>query len=450
MKTTVDVIVLGTGSAAQSVAYPCREAGWSVVVVDDHPFGGTCQLRGCDPKKVLVGVADLVDWSRRMQSKGVSAPDLSISWSDLIRFKRTFTDPAPASNEQSFVQAGITMRHGRTHFVDRTSVQVGDETLVGRHVVIATGARHATLGIPGEDLLTTSTQFLELDELPHRIVFVGGGYIAMEFAHIAARAGAQTQILHRGRRPLAAFDPDLVAELVQATQELGVDLQVNTAVTAIERQRNHLLVRVRLGEREQTIEADLVVHAAGRVPEIDDLHLETAGIAREKDGISVNEYLQSGTNPAVYAAGDAVASGGFPLTPVAGMQGGIVARNLLEGNRHTPNYTGIPSVVFTTPPLARVGLDEETAREQGLRFKTLHEDTSGWYSSRRVALPHTGFKTLVEEGTDRLLGAHLLGLHAEEVINLFALAIRTGLRASDLKEMIYAYPTSASDVSSMV
>jgi glutathione reductase (NADPH) len=450
VNTPVDVIVLGTGTAAQTVAYTCREAGWSVAVVDYHPFGGTCQLRGCDPKKVLVGVSELVDWSRRMQSKGVSAPGLSIAWPDLIRFKRTFTDPVPEQNEQSFAEAGIITRHGRAHFVDRTSVQVGEDTLVGRHVVIATGARHATLGIPGEEHLTTSTQFLELDELPRRIVFVGGGYIAFEFSHIPARAGAQVQVLHRGSRPLEKFDPDLVAQLVQTTRELGIEVQFNTAVTVIERQGDHLVVHARTGEQETMVEADLVVHAAGRVPEIDDLDLEVAGVAREKDGVSVNDYLQSVTNPAVYAAGDAVASGGFPLTPVAGMQGGILASNLLEGNRQTPNYTGIPSVVFTTPPLARVGLLEEAARAQGLRFTTHHEDTSGWYSSRRVALSHTGSKVLVEEGTDRILGAHLLGLHAEEVINLFALAIRTGLRAADLKQMVYAYPTSASDVNYML
>jgi glutathione reductase (NADPH) len=194
-----------------------------------------------------------------------------------------------------------------------------------------------------------------------------------------------------------------------------------------------------------------VVHAAGRVPEIDDLDLAAAGIARvEKDGMTVNDHLQSVSNPAVYAAGDAVASGGFPLTPVAGMQGGIVATNLLTGNTRTPTYAGIPSVVFTTPPLARVGLDEAEARAQGLHVTTRHEDTSGWYSSRRVALPHTGFKTLVEDGTERVLGAYLLGLHAEEVINIFALAIRAGLTTRVLKDMVYAYPTSASDVSYMV
>ncbi len=317
-------------------------------------------------------------------------------------------------------------------------------------MVIAAGARHALLGIPGEEHLTTSTQFLELDNLPRRIVFVGGGYIAFEFAHIAARAGAHIQVLHRGSRPLNKFDPDLVALLVQATRELGVEVHLNTKVTAIKRQEDRLLVYARTGEQEQTVEADLAVHAAGRVPEIDDLDLEAARVAHERDGISVDAYLQSVTNPAVYAAGDSVASGGLPLTPVAGMQGDIVAKNLLEGNHHTPNYTGIPSVVFTTPPLARVGLLEEAARAHGLRFTTHHEDTSDWYSSRRVALSHTGYKVLVEEGTNRIMGAHLLGLHAEEVINLFALAIRMGLQAHDLKQMVYAYPTSASDVSYMV
>jgi glutathione reductase (NADPH) len=450
MTTSVDVIIVGTGAAAQTVAYSCRAASWSVAVVDSRPFGGTCQNRGCDPKKVLAGVSELVDWSRRMQGKGISSPGLPIIWQDLMRFKRTFTDPVPQRTERGFAGVGISMWHGRARFVDRTSVQVGDDTLVGRYVVIAAGARHAPLGIPGEEALTTSTQFLELDELPARIAFVGGGYIAFEFAHIAARAGASVQVLHRGTRPLEKFDPDLVAQLVQTSRELGIEIHLNTAVTAIERQGDHLLVHARTGEQEQVVEADLVVHAAGRVPEIDDLDLEAAGVAREKAGVTVNSFLQSVTNSAVYAAGDAVASGGFPLTPVATMQGDLVARNLLEGNHYTPNYTGIPSVVFTTPPLARVGLDEEAARAQGLHFGTHHEDTTGWYSSRRVALSHTGYKVLIEEGTDRILGAHLLGLHAEEVINIFALAMRTGLHAGDLKSMLYAYPTSASDVSYML
>src|SRR5438270_9841643 len=131
MATTVDLIVLGTGSAAQTVASTCRDAGWSIAVVDSRPFGGTCALRGCDPKKVLVGVAELVDWSRRMQGKGASAPGLAIAWPDLIRFKRTFTDSMPEAVERDFAQAGITGLHGRAHFVDRTTLTVGDQTLNG-------------------------------------------------------------------------------------------------------------------------------------------------------------------------------------------------------------------------------------------------------------------------------------------------------------------------------
>jgi glutathione reductase (NADPH) len=450
MATNVDVIVIGTGSAAQSVAYKTREAGWSVAVVDSRPFGGTCQLRGCDPKKMLVGVSELVDWSHRMQGKGVSAPALSIEWPEIIRFKRSYTDPGPEENAKAFAEAGILARQGRAHFVDRTTLEVGGETLVGRYVAIAGGARHTTLGIPGEDLLTTSTQFLELDRLPARILFVGGGYIAFEFAHIAARAGAQVRVLHRDSRPLQRFDSDLVATLVEATRGLGVEIGLNAEVVAIERQADRLLVHARTHAQEQAFEADMVVHAAGRVPEIDDLNLEVAGVARTPNGVSVNAYLQSVSNPAVYAAGDAVDSGGFPLTPVAGMQGAIVASNLIKGNHRTPNYAGIPTVVFTTPPLALVGLTEEAARAEGLRFVTNHADTSDWYSSRRVALRHTGFKTLVEEGTGRILGAHLLGENAEEVINLFGLAIRTGIRASDLKHMVFAYPTGASDIGSML
>jgi glutathione reductase (NADPH) len=421
-----------------------------VAVIDSRPFGGTCQLRGCDPKKVLVGVSELVDWSQRMQGKGVSGPALSINWPELIRFKRTFTDPAPHENEQAFAQAGILARHGRAHFIDRTTIAVEGEKILGRHVVIAGGARRATLGIPGEELLTSSTEFLELDRLPRRILFVGGGYIAFEFAHIAARAGAHVRVLHRGSRPLQKFDPDLVAMLMETTKALGVEVGLNMEVVAIERQADHLVVHAQTSGQEQAFEADLVVHAAGRVPEIDDLDLEVAGVARTAAGVSVNDYLQSVSNPAVYATGDAVDSGGFPLTPVAGMQGSIVASNLLKGNHGIPNYAGIPSVVFTTPPLARVGLTEEAAHAEGLRFATNQGDTSDWYTSRRVALRHTGFKTLVEEGTGRILGAHLLGQHAEEVINLFGLAIRTGIPASDLKHTVFAYPTSASDLSSML
>ncbi|MFY9528131.1 MAG: NAD(P)/FAD-dependent oxidoreductase [Candidatus Acidiferrales bacterium] len=450
MTRKFDIVVIGTGSAASAVASRCRSAGWQVAVIDSRPFGGTCALRGCDPKKVLVGAAEAVDWVRRMKGKGIRAEEIRIDWRELIRFKRSFTEPVPKNREEGFAKAGIATFHGRARFVGPSSVQVNGEVLEGRYVVIAAGQKPANLKIPGTEHLTTSEQFLELDELPKRILLVGGGYIAFEFAHVAVRAGAQVTIAHRGPRPLPRFEPDLVDQVVKHTRELGVEVQLSTEVVGVEKSPGQLIVRASASDQKRTFEADMVVHAAGRVPEIDDMNLDAAGVAWDGQGVKVNEFLQSVSNPAVYAAGDAAASGGPPLTPVASYEGIIVAANVLKGDRQKPNYLGIPTVVFTIPPLASVGLSETRAREQGLKFQVRKEMTSNWYSSRRIAEKYSGFKVLVEEGTDRLLGAHLLGSEAEEVINLFGLAMRSGMRATDLKHMLYAYPTRGSDVPYML
>src|SRR5262249_2264905 len=197
-------------------------------------------------------------------------------------------------------------------------------------------------------------------------------------------------------------------------------------------------------------ETDMVVHAAGRAPEIDDLNLGVADVEWNERGVRVNEFLQSVSNPSIYAAGDAAASGGPPLTPVASYEGTIVAANLLKGNQKKPNYVGIPTVVFAIPPLASVGLSEREANERGLKYRVKTEITSSWYSSRRVGEKYSGYKVLVEEGTDRILGAHLLGAQAAETINLFAVAIRSGMRATDLRHMVFSYPTHASDVPYML
>ncbi len=194
-------------------------------------YGGTCALRGCDPKKVLVGAAELADWNRRMRGRGMTG-DAHISWPELMRFKRTFTDPVPATREQAFAKAGIATYHGPARFVDPDRLSVDGQGLEARHFVIAAGAKPRRLGISGEESLITSTDFLELDELPTRIAFVGGGYISFEFAHVARRAGAQTVIVERGT-PLQRFEQDLVARLVDHTRSLGVELRLDAEVTAI-------------------------------------------------------------------------------------------------------------------------------------------------------------------------------------------------------------------------
>jgi glutathione reductase (NADPH) len=446
MGSRFDVVVIGVGMAGLNAARRLRSAGKTVAVVDSRPYGGTCALRGCDPKKVLVGAAEVIDWQRRMRGKGIDG-DAHINWHDLMQFKRTFTESVPDNLENMLTKMGVTTHHGETQFTDTNTLQVGDHLLTAEHIVIATGARPRDLGIPGAEFAASSSDFLDLNLLPERIVFIGGGYISFEFAHIAARAGAQVSILHRGERPLEGFDPDLVDLLISASQSVGIDIQLNTEVTAIDKGDGHLRIQTNTG---QSLDTDYIVHGAGRVPEIDGLNLQRGQVDYNHYGIIVNEYLQSVSNPVVYAAGDAAATEGMPLTPVAVSEGLVAVSNILKGNDRIIDYRGTPSVVFTIPALAKAGLTVAEAHAQGLKFRVNHEKTSDWYASRRTNEKYTGFKVLIEEGTDHILGAHLLGAHAGEVINMFVLAIRHNLTASDLKRTIYVHPAETSDISYMV
>lgn len=445
MQHSFDVLVIGTGGGGSVAARKCAAAGKRVAIVDALPFGGTCALRGCDPKKVLLGAAEAVARSRQLLGHSLKQ-EAVISWPELVVFKRTFTEPVPAKKEASFEQAGIRTFHGVARFTGPHTVQVGEQVLEAAQFVIATGARPGPLGIPGEELLLDSSDFMELPELPADMTFVGGGYIAFEFAHLVARCGVQARIIHRGPRPLENFDADLVSHLLTATREAGVEVVLNTEVAGVERLPDgRLRLRTTAQGQAGELTASLAIHAAGREPALAELNLEAAGVACTRHGVTVNEYLQSTTHPGVYAAGDAAASG-LSLTPVAGKASHVVAANLLEGNHKTIEYGVIPSAVFTHPVLASVGLTEAEATKQGLKFRVKTDVTTGWFTSKRLSTPVSAFKVLVDEETDQILGAHLLSPNAEEVINLFMLAIHAKLPASEVKQLIFAYPTASSDV----
>ena len=448
MPRSYDLVVLGAGTAAMTAASRVRDQGWSVAVIDFRPFGGTCALRGCDPKKMLIGGTSAVDHARRMRGKGV-AGDARIDWSELMAFKRSFTDPVPELHERNYKSKGIDTFHGKARFTGRQTIEVAGEVLDARYVLLATGAEPVKLGIPGEEHLVTNEQFLSLEALPARIAFVGGGYIAAEFAHIAALSGAKVTVLQHGPRMLKAFDKDLVGWLMAKFQALGIDVRTGTSVERVDQPAHEFRVWTSRDGQKQSIEADLVVHAAGRAPDFSGLNLEAAGVEVDGGRLKLNEVLQSVSNPAVYAAGDA-AQVGPPLTPVSSHDAHIVAANMLKGNARRPDYRGVPSVAFTVPPIAAVGLSEEKARAQGLKFRVQSKLASTWFTARQAAEAVYGFKVLVDETTDLVLGAHLVGPHAEEVINLFALAIRHGLTASALKQTMFAYPTGASDIGYML
>jgi glutathione reductase (NADPH) len=450
MADPYDLVVIGTGVAATKIAETCRQTGWRVAIIDRRPYGGTCMLRGCDPKKLLWGVAEAVDQARRFAQDGFEAKDVSLSWPALMQFKRSFLEKLPEMVEQRLRKKGIDTLHGGAHFVDRQKIAVGGQTVEARHVAIAAGSTPAPLPIAGAEHLLTSDDFLELDRLPETVVFVGGGYISFEFAHLAARAGTKVTILHEDDRPLAQFDGDLVKRLLDKSRRMGIDIRLGSRVEAVEKHDHGVKVWAKSRGANHPFEAGAAVHGAGRVPDIDDLDLTAGGIEHDGRRIHLNSSLQSVSNLAVYAAGDAAASGPM-LTPVSELDADVVAENLLKpDSQRAPDYKGVPSVVFTIPPIASVGLSEGEARARNLQFHVAQADIGSWYSARRVKEDTAAFKILIEERTNRLLGAHLIGPNAEEAINLFALAVRIDLTTEQLRHFVPAYPSAASDIGYML
>lgn len=448
MSKDYDLMVIGTGVAGNKVAEKCARYGWKVAISDNAELGGTCGLRGCNPKKVLTTAAAIVDQVRRLEGRGVSQGS-AIVWNELMRFKHEFTDHIPVDRERSYQRLGIVVFRGEAIFVDENSVKVGDEAIEAKKFLVATGAVPRRLELPGEDLMITSDDFLELESLPDRILFVGGGYISFEFAQVAAVSGAKVTILQRGPQVLKRFDMDHTERLVDIfRKDMGIDVRTEASLASIERKEDAYLVKAG-PEGRMSIEVDIVVHGAGRVPNIAPLNLDAANVEYDAGGILVNSHMQSISNKDVYAAGDATAVG-LPLSPVADMEAYVVGENLVKRNRVVASYEGIPTVAFTSPVIASVGMNEKDCSAMCLKYKVLKGDMTGTHTSRRVMVRHSEYKVLVEEGTDRILGAHIIGNRADEVINLFGMAMRYGLTARQIKSMPFAFPTDIYDSRYMV
>jgi glutathione reductase (NADPH) len=450
MSDTYDLIVIGAGMAGVAVANKCGAAGWRVAIVDALPYGGTCALRGCDPKKILRRGAEIVDAARLMQGKGIDPDGLAINWSDLMAHKRGFTDPVPDKMEKGLTGNGVETLHGAARFTGTNTLEVDGKSYESRRFLVAAGAIPRPVTFAGADLMIDSTDFLNLEALPKRILFVGGGFVSFEFAHIAARAGAAPVIVDRGAKPLNAFDPDLVEMLIERSASVGVELRRKTEIVSVVEADGAFMVEVKSGGETRTIETDLVVHGAGRIAALADLNLEVAGVAYGDKGIVVAPHLQSTTNSAVFAAGDSADTKGMPLTPVAVIEGKVAASNMLKDAQTAPDYAGIPTAVFTVPELARVGMLEEDATNAGHDVDVRFTDTGGWYSNYRIGEKSSAAKVLVDKSNGKILGAHLFGPEYGELINFFGLAIKLGLTANQLKSMTAVYPSVGSDLGSLL
>ncbi len=446
MRKDYDILVIGSGPAGGVAARACKDAGLSVAIVECDLPGGVCPLRGCEPKKTLADVSAAMERVRRLAGKGLEG-EPRLHWHDLMAFKRSFTEPVPPAVRTSLQRSGIDLIEGRAVFTGPESVAVYSreqeaplaEYTAGKFC-IAVGARPRPLDFPGANFLATSDDFLELETLPKRLLFLGGGFVGLELAHVAAAAGAAVTIATHGDRFLRGFDQMLTEKLLEACQEQGVSLVRNTTPTRLEKTDRGIFLHTE-GAHGPGFEADLVVNATGRVPQLQGLGLEAAGVDTERGAIAVNDYMQT-SNPRIFAAGDCAAPG-KALTPVAVLQAEAAAENMVHGNRRRVVYTGTPAAVFTDPVLAGVGLLKEEIEDQGIEYQSFEGDASGWSEYRRIGRKHAGYRLLFERGTGRILGAHFLGDGAEELAGLLGMAMRQGLTLATLHDAVWPYPSWA-------
>ncbi|RZS99057.1 dihydrolipoyl dehydrogenase family protein [Aquimarina brevivitae] len=445
--TEFDVFVIGSGIAGQTVAESCVKSGKTVAITDNRAYGGTCANRGCDPKKVILGFTEILQRSKQLLQKGITnIPE--VNWHQIKDFKNSFTNPVSENTVEKLKDLGVKLFYESPQFIDKSTLQVGEEKIKAKHIVIATGLKPRSLEIKGAEHTLVSDDFLALNKLPKRMLFIGAGYIGMEFAHIAARLGVEVTILQSGDRPLKNFDSDMVQQLVKATNHLGVKLIVNAEVTAIEKYENQKKVYYQTEGNKKEIITDVVFNTTGRVPAIDLLDLYRGSVAFTDKGVSVNEHLQSITNPRVYACGD-VAERGAPLTPFSGREGSIVAHNILNGNQQKAIFPVFPSITFTLPNLAKLGLLEEEARAQYTNISVNYNDASTFFNAKRINESIYAYKTIVNTANDQILGVHLIGPQAAEVINVFAVVVHQKMTTTALKDILFAYPTWGSDVTYM-
>ncbi|NCN04650.1 MAG: NAD(P)/FAD-dependent oxidoreductase [Spirochaetales bacterium] len=448
-KVSIDVLILGSGTAGQTAAAALAGHGLSVGLADSGDFGGTCALRGCQPKKYLVVPAHAALEGKALVGRGFrNHPELV--WEKMQKARKEFTDAVPQGTKDYLTSLGVQVFDNSAEFLDVDTFRVGAITLKPQRVLIATGARPRPLVIPGGEFALSSDDFLYQDDLPDHLVFIGGGYISLEFATVALAAGKRVSLVHRGSGIMEPFDPDLVAILQNRYTEEGIRLYLNDSPTSIEQDSKGFTVVLESGER---VKADRVFANLGRIPNTDSLGVGKGNILLERGAIQVSPGMRT-SNPRVYAAGDCTV--GIQLAPVSDAQARIAAHNILEDITNAPgrykdlNLDVLPTVVFTYPQLAQFGYSESRALACSKKVRINRGSGAGWPNYRRLNEKTMEYKIMIDEESGQILGAHILAPQAGELINLLALAALQGISAQDFAEIPWAYPTYTADLKYML
>jgi len=441
-----DLFVIGAGSGGVRAARFAAGFGAKVAVVESRYLGGTCVNVGCVPKKLLVYGSHFAEEFEQAKGFGWSLGEANFDWATLIANKDKEINRLNGIYRNLLVNSGVTLLEGHGKLVDPHQVEVNGQRYSAKHILIATGGWPQIPEISGHEHAISSNEAFFLKELPKRILVVGGGYIAVEFAGIFNGLGADTQLLYRGDLFLRGFDGAVRKHLAEELTKQGLKLQFNSDIERIDKQADGSLKATLKDGRE--LIADCIFYATGRRPMLDNLGLENTGVKLDKNGfIEVYEQYQT-AEPSILALGDVI--GRVQLTPVALAEGMAVARRLFKPEQYRPvDYNLIPTAVFSQPNIGTVGLTEEQAREQG-HDVTIFESR---FRPMKLTLTECQEKTLmklvVDARTDKVLGCHMVGPDAGEIVQGLAIALKAGATKQHFDETIGVHPTAAEEFVTM-
>ncbi|NWN90560.1 glutathione-disulfide reductase [Marinobacter adhaerens] len=441
-----DLIIIGAGSGGVRLARTSAARGARVAVVESRYLGGTCVNVGCVPKKLFVYGASVNDELEDASGYGWNVPvdDVSFDWPTLVTNKTAEIERLNGIYGRMLENAGVTVIEGTASIKDPNTIVVGDKQYTTAHITVATGSWPVVPDIPGKDLVLTSNEMFYLPQLPEKAIVWGGGYIAVEFAGILAGLGVDTTLLYRGDLFLRGFDDDVRRFTEQEMRKKGVHLEFGVTIESVREEGAHYQVQLSNGDVRET---GLVMAATGRRALVDGLGLTELGIELSASGhVVVDDYFQTSV-PSITALGDVI---GTPqLTPVALAQAMVLSRRLFGDGKGEMDYTAIPTAVFCQPPIGTVGLTEEEAREAGHSLKIYRTEFRPMKYTLSGRDERCMMKLVVDEPTDRVLGAHMVGLDAGEITQGLAVAIKAGATKAQFDATMGIHPTSAEEFVTM-
>jgi glutathione reductase (NADPH) len=437
-----DLYVIGAGSGGVRAARFAAGFGAKVAVAESRYLGGTCVNVGCVPKKLLVYGAHFAEDFEQASGFGWSLGEANFDWATLIANKDREINRLNGIYRNLLVNSGVTLHEAHAKIVGPHEVEVNGERYTAKNILIATGGWPQIPEIPGREHAIGSNEAFFLKELPKRVLVVGGGYIAVEFAGIFHGLGANTTLLYRGDLFLRGFDGSVRKHLQEELTKRGLDLQFNADIARIDKQADGSLKATLKDGRE--LEADCIFYATGRRPMLDNLGLENTDVQlTDKGFIKVDEQYQT-SEPSILALGDVI--GRVQLTPVALAEGMAVARRLFKPEQYRPvDYKMIPTAVFSLPNIGTVGLTEEQAREAGHDVVIFESRFRPMKLTLTECQEKTLMKLVVDGKTDKVLGCHMVGPDAGEIVQGLAIALKAGATKRDFDDTIGVHPTAAEE-----